>query len=59
MTKRDFPPIHPGEILFKDFLKPLQISQHHLAQAISVPPRHINEDEFPLSKTVIRNIERA
>ncbi len=41
MTKRDFPPIHPGEILFEDFLK--QISQHHLAQAISVPPRHINE----------------
>ena len=44
MTKRDFPPIHPGEILFEDFLKPMQISQHHLAQAISVtPPRHINE----------------
>ncbi len=43
MTKRDFPPIHPGEILFEDFLKPMQISQHHLAQAISVPPSHINE----------------
>ena len=43
MTKRDFPPIHPGEILFEDFLKPMQISQHHLAQAISVSPRHINE----------------
>ena len=43
MTKRDFPPIHPGEILFEDFLKPMQISQYHLAQAISVPPCHINE----------------
>ncbi len=43
MTKRDFPPIHPGEILFEDFLKPMQMSQYHLAQAIGVPPRRINE----------------
>jgi antitoxin HigA-1 len=43
MTKRDFPPIHPGEILLEDFLKPMQISQYHLAQAIGVPPRRINE----------------
>jgi antitoxin HigA-1 len=43
MTKRDFPPIHPGEILFEDFLKPMQMSQHHLAQAIGVPPCRINE----------------
>ena len=43
MTKRDFPPIHPGEILLEDFLKPMQISQYRVAQAISVPPRRINE----------------
>src|SRR4029453_18842688 len=43
MTKRDFPPIHPGEILLEDFLKPMQISQYSLAQAIGVPPRRINE----------------
>jgi antitoxin HigA-1 len=43
MTKRDFPPIHPGEVLLEDFLKPMQISQYHLAQAIGVPPRRINE----------------
>ena len=43
MTKRDFPPIHPGEILLEDFLQPMQISQYHLAQAIGVPPRRINE----------------
>ncbi len=43
MTKRDFPPIHPGEILFEDFLKPMQISQYRLARAIGVPPRRINE----------------
>lgn len=42
MTKRDFPPIHPGEILLEDFLKPMQISQYSLAQAIGVPPRRIN-----------------
>ena len=43
MTKRDFPPIHPGEILLEDFLEPMQMSQYHLAQAIGVPPRRINE----------------
>ena len=43
MTKRDFPPIHPGEILLEDFLKPMQISEDHLAQAIGVPPHRINE----------------
>ncbi len=43
MTKRDFPPIHPGEVLLEDFLKPMQMSQYHLAQSIGVPPRCINE----------------
>ena len=43
MTKRDLAPVHPGEILFEDFLKPMQMSQYHLAQAICVPPRRINE----------------
>ena len=43
MTKRDFPPIHPGEILLEDFLKPMRMSQYHLARTIDVPPRRINE----------------
>lgn len=43
MTKRDYSPIHPGEILLEDFLKPMGISQYRLAQAIHVPPRRINE----------------
>ena len=43
MTQRDLEPIHPGEILHEDFLKPLGISQYALAKAISVPPRRINE----------------
>jgi addiction module HigA family antidote len=36
-------PIHPGEILLEEFLKPMGISQYRLARAIDVPPRRINE----------------
>ena len=43
MSKRDFPPIHPGEILREEFLVPLGISQYRLAKEIHVPPRRINE----------------
>lgn len=43
MSKRDFDPIHPGEVLLEDFLKPLNITQYALAKAISVPARRINE----------------
>ena len=42
MPKR-LPPVHPGEILHEDFLKPLEISQYRLAKDISVPARRINE----------------
>ena len=37
------PPVHPGEILLEEFLKPLGITQYRLAKAINVPPRRINE----------------
>ena len=43
MTKKRFHPIHPGEILLKEFLEPLEISQYRIAKDISVPPRRINE----------------
>ena len=46
MTDTDTPimaPIHPGEMLMEDFLKPLGVSQYRLAQAIGVPARRINE----------------
>ena len=43
MVESDFPPIRPGEILFEDFLKPMQMSQYHLAQSMGVPARRINE----------------
>ena len=36
-------PIHPGEVLLQDFLIPLEVTQHHLAISIGVPPRRINE----------------
>ncbi len=36
-------PIHPGEILQEEFLKPLDITEYRLAKDISVSPRRINE----------------
>jgi len=36
-------PVHPGEILLEDFMKPLGISQYRLAKATHVYPRRINE----------------
>ncbi len=36
-------PIHPGEVLLEDFLKPMAVTQYRLAKGISVPPRRINE----------------
>lgn len=36
-------PIHPGEILLEEFLRPLGISQYRLAKDVSVPARRINE----------------
>lgn len=43
MGKRDFAPIHPGEVLLHDFMEPLGLSQYRVAKEISVPPRRINE----------------
>jgi len=43
MAERKLPPIHPGEILLEEFLKPFGLSQYRLAKDISVPPRRINE----------------
>ena len=43
MKEKKLSPIHPGEILLEEFLKPMRISQYRLAKDISVPPRRINE----------------
>ena len=40
---RDYPPIHPGEILLEEFLKPMGISQYRLAKDIGVPAMRINK----------------
>ncbi len=37
------PPTHPGEILLKDFLEPMEITQRQLADALHVPYQRINE----------------
>ncbi|WP_033337461.1 HigA family addiction module antitoxin [Catenuloplanes japonicus] len=36
-------PVHPGEVLMEEFLRPLNITQYRLAQVIGVPARRINE----------------
>src|SRR3990170_2192595 len=41
--KEKLHPVHPGEVLLEEFLKPMEISQNKLAISISVPARRINE----------------
>ncbi len=43
MDNKKIPPIHPGEILMEEFIKPMGISQNKIAMDIRVPPRRINE----------------
>ncbi len=43
MSTHKLAPVHPGEVLHEEFLKPLGISQYRLARDVSVPPRRINE----------------
>jgi len=43
MKETHIPPVHPGEVLLEDFLKPLGISQYRLAKEMKVYPRKINE----------------
>jgi len=43
MTRKKFPPVHPGVVLLEDFLKPAGITQYRLAKSIGVPQRRIGE----------------
>ena len=43
MSAHRIKPVHPGEILLEEFLKPMGISQNRLSLDIGVPPRRINE----------------
>ena len=42
MAKR-LEPIHPGEIFYEEFMRPLNLSQNRLAQALRVPTPRIGE----------------
>jgi len=43
MMDKTLSPIHPGEVLLEDFLKPLGLSQYRLAQDIGVNPIRISQ----------------
>jgi addiction module HigA family antidote len=43
MPKKKIPPLHPGEVLLEEFLKPMGISQNKLGRALGVSARRINE----------------
>ena len=40
---RKLEPLHPGEVLLEEFIKPMKLSQCKLARALNVAPRRINE----------------
>jgi addiction module HigA family antidote len=43
MSEERLKPVHPGEVLLEEFLKPMGLSQNRLALSIGVPARRINE----------------
>ncbi len=43
MARQKLAPVHPGEVLLEEFLKPLGVTQYRLAKDVNVPPRRINE----------------
>ena len=43
MKRDNLPPIHPGEVLLEEFLRPYGVSQYRLAKDLNVHPRRINQ----------------
>ncbi len=43
MAAKKLNPVHPGEVLLEEFLKPMGLSQNRLARDIAVSPRRVNE----------------
>jgi antitoxin HigA-1 len=43
MDEEKLMPVHPGEVLLEEFLKPMNLSQNQTALALRVPARRINE----------------
>ena len=52
---REFPPIHPGEILLEEYIKPMSISQYRLAKDTNVDPRR----SIKLSMASVRSPDRV
>jgi addiction module HigA family antidote len=40
---KKIPPVHPGEVLLEEFMKPFGLSQNRLGRELRVSPRRINE----------------
>ena len=40
---KKLPPVHPGEVLLEDFMKPLGLSQYRVAKDLGVPPLRISQ----------------
>jgi addiction module HigA family antidote len=43
VTRKQLSPVHPGEVLLEEYLRPLGLTRYRLAKGLSVPPRRINE----------------
>ena len=43
MPRKKLTPVHPGEILVEEFLRPLALTEYRLAKGLRVPARRINE----------------
>jgi addiction module HigA family antidote len=43
MPRNKHAPVHPGELLAEEFLKPFELSEYRLAKGLRVPARRINE----------------
>ena len=43
MDLKKIPPVHPGEVLLEEFMKPLGISQYRVAKDVAVHARRINQ----------------
>lgn len=43
MLAEKLPPVHPGDVLNEDYMKPLGITQNQLGRDLGISPRRINE----------------
>jgi antitoxin HigA-1 len=43
MAAKLLEPIHPGEILYEEFMKPMEVSINALSREIAVPPNRVSD----------------